>query len=475
MSISFLFALSILFAGCNNSSSEVSSDAYFGGHIVNPESNHIIITRDSNHYDSIFLSDNSDFSHLFEDVEAGFYTVRHGHESQIIYLSPGDSLLTWVNTLEFDESLHFSGRGAEKNNFLVNLNLWNEQNTELILNYHENSPPAFEAKMDSIREQRLQRLAELEEKQVAPEEFLDTTKKMIDYELYDLRERYTYMITKYYREYADEFPDDFYAYRTQVDFDEESLKSNPAYLRFLENYLINQSMSDCKSLPRDNDCYNTNAHENIVKRVELVDSLSNTSEIKNYFYYRLGALGIVMAKDRRETVKVLQLLREKDLPREQYSRLVTLGNLQLAFLPGTNIGSIHLRNSQNELVEASKVFRRRSLVYLWSIHAIEHHKEQHQIIEDLRKKYKNIDFLGINVDVGETLAWQNTLHKYNYPADKEFQLGEVEIAGEPLDSDLLRSYLDKLLFLNPSGEVVIGDAYLNSPDFESRILEFLNL
>ena len=83
--------------------------------------------------------------------------------------------------------------------------------------------------------------------------------------------------------------------------------------------------------------------------------------------------------------------------------------------------------------------------------------------------------MGINIDIGETSSWRNALLKYRYDLEHEYQLDEIRIQGREVGSEVFKSYLNKLLFLDEGGTVVIGDAFINSPDFESRILEFLNL
>ena len=42
--------------------------------------------------------------------------------------NPTDSVLMYLNTWDFDESLIFSGKGGSKNNFLINLYLQQEKN-----------------------------------------------------------------------------------------------------------------------------------------------------------------------------------------------------------------------------------------------------------------------------------------------------------------------------------------------------------
>ena len=61
-------------------------------------------------------------SKKFKNLKGGLYTFKHGVEFQYIFLQPNDSLLLRLNTWDFDESLVFSGKGAEKNNLLINKN-----------------------------------------------------------------------------------------------------------------------------------------------------------------------------------------------------------------------------------------------------------------------------------------------------------------------------------------------------------------
>ena len=56
-----------------------------------------------------------------EDITPGIYTLQHNPENQVVYLEPGDSIMVWVNTYDFDRSLNFSGRGSKESSFLLNL------------------------------------------------------------------------------------------------------------------------------------------------------------------------------------------------------------------------------------------------------------------------------------------------------------------------------------------------------------------
>ena len=119
----FILSATLLFS-CN-SEKERSGDTYFGGEIVNPKTKHIVILKDGAVIDSILINEDNTFFYKFKDPVSGIYTFKH-NEFQMFYLQPGDSLMLRVNTMGFDESLHYSGIGAKDNNFLMKLFLFFE-------------------------------------------------------------------------------------------------------------------------------------------------------------------------------------------------------------------------------------------------------------------------------------------------------------------------------------------------------------
>ena len=77
--------------------------------------------------DSARLDSHNKFSFTLDSLKLGLYTFKHGAEFQYLYLEPKDSLLMYLNTWDFDESLIFSGKGSAKNNFLIKLYLDQER------------------------------------------------------------------------------------------------------------------------------------------------------------------------------------------------------------------------------------------------------------------------------------------------------------------------------------------------------------
>lgn len=468
LAVVVLLAFIILFSGCDRSSKKNTTSTYIGGEIVNPKSNYVVFKRDGKILDTVYLDPRNKFSYKIDSAQKGLYLIQHRPETQNFYLTPGDSLLLRANTLAFDESLHFSGNGAEQNNFLAEMYLMDENNADLLLSFYKTDPSKFLKITDSIRTERLNSLDKMNKKYAFSKDFVQIAKKLIQYESYDLLERYTYLFNKYRKGASDKLPEDFHNYRKNVRFNEKSLQSSPAYKRFIDNYLINRSFKWCARQDfDDNNCYSLTDSENIKSRIRMVDDLIQVPSLRKHFLSKLASLGIIMAHSKEDILDIINLMEE--LGYSGIDDLKQLGSIQLAYLPGTTLKEVPLINKKGNFEPFEQIINQQpTIIFLWSIYS-PRHREDHELIQNLRKKYPEINFVGINLDVGEVPAWRIAVEKYGYNKDQEYQLGPTNV-----DKKFFKYYLNKLLFLDPSGKVIIGDAFINSPEFESRILEFLN-
>ncbi|MCY2687697.1 TlpA family protein disulfide reductase [Salinimicrobium sp. TH3] len=464
-----LLCLNLFFTGCKNSKDDIPPHTYIGGKIINPTTEYIVIKNNGSILDSIRLDNQNRFSYKIENAKRGLYLLEHKPETQNIYLSPGDSLLFRVNTLAFDESLHFSGRGNEKNNFLTEMFLKDEHNSQLLLSFHKYPPEVFLKKVDSIKHERFNTLNRESKKRNFSEDFVGVASNIITYENNDLKEKYTYLVNKYYKEYSKEFPKGFHDYRKDIDFNCGALQSSPAYKRFLENYLINYSLSWCATSGLDkDDCYSLTNVDNVKARLQKAGELIGAPTLRKEILEKIAVRGIVMAKSREDIISILRELQEQNLSEEDIQEMKQLGTIQLAYLPGTTLEGVPLLNMAGELIKMGEIIDKPTVIFLWSAYS-KGHQEEHRRINQYREKYPEINFIGINLDLEEEPAWRVAVRQNGYNPETEFQLGTTSI-----EKEYFSYFLDKILFLNSSGEVVVGDIYLSSPDFESRLLEFLN-
>jgi len=468
LSMASLCALIFFTAACQGEA-EVPRHAFIGGEIINPTSNSIVLHRNGKIIDTIYLDEKNRFSYRLENVEKGLYLIKHRPESQNLYLVPGDSLLIRVNTVAFDESLHFSGTGNARNNFLAEMFLVDEQNADLLLSFNETEPSDFARKADSIKQKRLQTLQETAKKNGFSKDFIDLSETIIEYESYDLKERYTYLIQKYYKEYYRNLPEDFHAYRANVNFNLETLQCSPTYKRFIDDFLVNYSLQWCADSARDeNDCYDLTSTANVIARINKVSELVKLPSLRKYFLSKLGVLGIIMAKNDKNIDDVLDVLQENDYPEIDMEEMEQLAAIQSTYLPGSTVANIPLINTDGDEVLFDDVLKRPTVIFLWSIYN-QTHPNYHMLLNELRLKYPEINFIGINLDIEEVSKWKKAVTKYGYNPDKEFQLRKTNV-----NKKLFQYYLNKTVFLDSSGKIIVGDAFITSRNLENQILEFLN-
>ena len=233
--------------------------------------------------------------------------------------------------------------------------------------------------------------------------------------------------------------------------------------------MINHSYEWCSEQTFDqNDCYDLTDTGKVKSRIQMLGDLIHIPSLRNYFLSTLGATGIVMAKSREDILSIIDKLKENGYSKEGIKDMKQLGSIQLAYLPGTTLKNVPIIDTKGDSIPFNEIIRKPTIIFLWSIYKSEH-KQDHELIQELRLKYPEINFVGINMDEGETAAWRIAVQKYGYNKDFEYQIGPTRI-----NKRFFQYYLNKLLFLDASGKVIIGDAFINSPEFESRILEFLN-
>jgi hypothetical protein len=459
---------SFFISGCQNFNPTVSY-AYVGGEIVNPTIDHVIIKHKGFILDTIKLDEKNRFSYKIENAEEGLYILQHKPEVQNIYISPGDSLLLRANTMAFDESLHFSGKGNAKNNFMAEMFLKDEGNSQLLLNFHEYTPQVFLEKADSIRQDRIAYLAAISEKKNFSDEFNQLAREVINYENYDLRERYTYLVNKYYKDYSRQFPSNFHDYREEIDFNCVNIQCSPGYKRLLENYLINYSLAWCADSDLDGaDCYSLTDVANVKARLRKAGELIRVPKIREQLLEKIAVRGIIMAENKENIASILDELEALKFPDKNLEKLKNLATVQLAYLPGTSLAAVPLLNMEGELVSTDDIIRRPTVIFLWSVYD-ESYQNEHQVIDLYRKKYPEVDFIGINLDLSEEPAWRVAVRQNGYDPATEFQLAPARI-----NKEVFQYFLSKMLFVNDASVVEVGDVYLSSPEFESRLLEFLN-
>ncbi len=413
--ISSLFSL----VGCIDNSTN-DAKVYLGGKIVNPNLRYVILSKDQELIDTLPLNNNNQFGEYLENITPGIYTIQHNPENQVVYLEPGDSIMVWVNTYDFDQSLNFSGRGSKESSFLLDLFLRNRANNDLVLNYYKIKPEDFEHISDSIHNQRLQEFEENTAKNDLSETFKKIARQSIDYEFYDLRERYTYLIKKYYPEFTKLIPDGFNDYRDSIDFDNELLQNYYVYTNTIDDYLRTRAIEFCLEKNLERDCFNVSNFNNIKRRATLIDSLSETPAIKNRFLDLLLSKAITMASNEEDLDKIIAFANSLDY--SEIEEMNQLAKIQTGYFAGKSIADLTILDTDGNETTYGDIVEKKTIIYLWSANNIRRYLWQFRTIKGLQEKYPELDFIGVNLDIGQQNKWLRILNENNYTLNNQYQL-----------------------------------------------------
>ena len=452
-------------------SKDYNTKTTISGLIQNPTHNHIYITENGDVSDTIFLKSDGSFNKTININKSKFLVFKHPPEYQTFFIQPGDSLSFRLNTLDFDESLVFNGDSSVENNFLMDMYLMNEANNELILSYYKISADVFVDKIDSIKSNRINKLEQLDFKNDFSNEFMEIAKKSISYEFYDIKERYVFLLKKYFPKKAALIDDSYYNYRKSVNFNDADLISHFGYLRFLDNYLKNESVDKCISneKKKQQTCFELNSFNNIHERLKLVDSIFEHQDLKEKFLERFFAQEFVYASTKDQLDSALKLLNKVEIDKKRKKELLEFGEFHKKFIIGHKIDQLPLKNHNKDTVKVNNYTDKPyTAIHVWSSNMPTLNKKRFELINEMRKKNNHINFIGINIDYNNYKLWQKNVSQHNLIRHHELQ------AINSPNSKFYNYYLNRFTLINENGEVIAADILNNKRDIKKFIVDNTN-
>ena len=449
--LSKLIALLTLTAliGCAGTSEK--SMTYFGGKIINPKSDFVVLYDNEVVLDTFYLDQNDAFLGEMPSLIEGLYYFKHGNEHQYIYLEPKDSVLIRLNTWDFDESLVFSGKGAERNNLLIDCFLESEKEDKLFYKLYDLTPKEFKNKVDSIEEGRLARLSEFESKNPQEsEQFKNILKIALTYPLYAKVESYPMAHSaKKQHESHIEVNRSFYSHRDKVSLDNDSIMYFYAYRDLVLSHLYNKVNTAGHKLESDEftvSLLKTVANE--LKNEDTRNAILRQTVIGHF--YRKSSCNV--NKDAFETYFNLST-NEKD--KNLVSSLLSDSK---KVHKGKKIHNFHITDyNKTDRSIKSLIKGKNSVVYFWNPSYSSKDYIAARIIY-LSREYPSIEFIGIKIN-GDG---KDRIEKLDIKS-------QYYVSPKSEANDFLSSKMPRTILINKKGVVTNGYASLNSRNIYEQI------
>ena len=463
-----LIVFGILVLGCKTNEN-TCGQAFIGGEIINPNNDYLVLKRDTAPIDTLYLDENNRFAYQVESLEPGLHSIVHGDEYQIIIIEPNDSLMVRLNTLDFDESLVFSGNGSKKNNYLIELFLEMEDEEGLVYNFRKLKPQEFVDKIDSMRTKKYEKLDKFTEKYGPSDFFQKVVTVGINYNHFTHKEQYPYRHFGMNKPIPmDALPDGYFDFRNGINYNDEELKDYYPYYAFLFNHFNNLASekyfeeSDAKFLERMNVDYHLN-------KLDLINDRVSNEVLKNILlkYPTINFLSFCDSAEDAEDMYTSYV--DKNTNEENTLHVEGLYNTLKRLSPGNKLPVVEVLNHKNEVTTLNNISSKPKVLYFWTSVNKYHFRNSHNKVEELRAAYPEVDFISININSNNRSVWKRLIKENDFNFKYEYRFRDPNIAKKML---AIR-YINKVIVLDNQDEIITSNGNLFNSDFVS-VLDALN-
>jgi peroxiredoxin len=418
-----LYIFVFVLAGCSQDKIK-SPNVFFAGEIVNPTSTKVFLFKNDQVLDSALLDEKNRFSFELPTITEGLHHFNHGPENQYIFLETGDSIQIRLNTIDFDESLVFSGEGAEINNFLIDLFLANEKEERLIYSsYFDLEPDEFEEQIESLRDEKLTTLDELKsenELSTAEEEIAEIS---INYTYYNYKEKYPFEHRKKTgKKTLHNLSKSFYAYRNKVSFNNSSLNYLTPYYDFMKSHLNNLSYMGCaERCGVENEKITNHLHFNQHK-LNLIDSLVKETELKDNLFRKVAFDYLLMANDTEANNEVfIEDFHMRSGNNRHIQEITELYEGIRNIQPQKKIPNVIVTDIKGDNISLQDIAKDKKVVfYFWTGANKRYFKDINKRVNKISSEKKEYTFIGINHNTDES-TWKAMIDQANLNPANQFK------------------------------------------------------
>jgi len=454
--------------GCKKNQKE--NYAFLGGKIVNATSRYIVLSKNNTLLDTVKLDVNNRFNYKINNLKPGFYNFKYAGDMQSVFLEPKDSVTFRLNTLEFDESLVFTGVGAKKNNYFINEFLQNEIEEQRVFKYCQLDAKIFLKRIDSIKDFKYQKLKTFKTKYPSSVLFNDIAQLHIDYNANTRKEIYPFIHYKKQKcDILKTLPGHFYAHRRTLNYNNKAYKNVAIYNRFLRAHINNLALE--KHMTRGHDVhFNRTSLSFSLDKLELIDRLIRLPNVKNKLLFNTTFSFLNNNNDANNQKVLLQSFYAKATNKDNIASIKAL-HLKLEGLrSGKKFPNTTLLNYSGDTVFIDAVIAQPTAVYFWSIKHKNHFIKSHIKARELKSKYPEINFLAINIDQKDNKEWLKMLKESSLPLDNEYIMKDARTGLKPLSI----YPMSKVFLLDKKGIIISSHPNMLTTNFEEQILGFVS-
>ena len=146
-----------------------------------------------------------------------------------------------------------------------------------------------------------------------------------------------------------------------------------------------------------------------------------------------------------------------------------LAEATIQLTPNHIVPNLELVTTKNTVTDLQGIINKPTVLYFWSMKSVPHYKSIHFKVSELKSKYPEYDYIGINTDT-HYKKWLNIVKRLNYNLSNEYQFENIQEA----EKKLVLTSVNKALILDKDGMILEGNTNLLSTEIEELLLGYIN-
>jgi len=429
---------------------------FFGGQIINPSSSYVTLYKDNQRIDSLKLDGSFKFYKKYDSLDLGVYKIEHIPEYNLVFLEKGDSLWVRINASAFDESIFYSGKGASKNNFMMALQLFFENENKFLSSKYSNDSKSFNSIIDSL-------LIEKKSKWILMDSLIELspiaqkiTQAAYIYPYATKRERYALLRGTNWNKKEDSV---FFQYRKYLNYGENDLAFFDPYIMYLMNYINERALDVSESF-----FLNKGRTKFNIKRLEIIENEITGSVLKNNLARAVAYEEILNYENHKEHDRFLQYYFTVNSSKSHLNEVLTLHQGIRQMSQNKILPRVSLQNHKLDTIISNNIFKSPTVIYFWSQTQMNHFRSTIQKVKKLELEFPNYDFIGISIQPYNEIVSQ--VHRMmQIDQSKQYAFLNFEKASKKW---VLR-LLNKAIIVNKNGVIIDGFANFSSSNFSKKL------
>jgi peroxiredoxin len=303
------------------------------------------------------------------------------------------------------------------------------------------------------------------------DDFVEGTERIIEFNSWTRLERYAYThfgkneILK-----SDFLPSNFYAHRHKLELNNTELLNKYTYRPYITSLVSNIALYNCALKHGSGKLVDRNGFEYRSEKLNVIDSLFNNETLKSLFAGNETRNFIRSRKNIAEINKLvdqfLELSEDEQLKNEITKMAATYINLD----PGNKLPDFELYTYDQNTTQLSDQVKGLSVLFYWSDKNETYALRIHKLVNGLRSKYPEINFIGINLDDPKSKTWREASSKFGFNESSEFQL----VDNQSISKQLALRNENRSMLIGP--ELIILDPNINLFHYkiETTLLGYLS-